>query len=351
MQPQTAVITGEVFEKHRPPGYSHPERPARVRVIREEAARLASDGIVALLEPRSVPLEEATRVHDQDYVGMVAEASEYPQYLDPDTYVGPGSLEAALHALGTAYEAARLAYEGRYRVVYAAVRPPGHHAGKRRAAGFCLFNNIAYAAQRMIEDHGLKRIAIIDVDAHWGDGTAEIFYDRRDVLYISFHQDPRTLYPGRGFPEELGRGEGLGYTVNIMMPPLATDQLYLKAWHEIAMPILERYKPQLILVSLGFDAHKDDPLTDLALTLEGYWALLREVLVLAERLTGRGLALMLEGGYDLRVLRDGVRVVASLTEEEPPVREESVEAPGETVGRFRRFVERVKKALEPYWEL
>ncbi len=348
--PSVAVVTGEVFEKHRPPG-GHPERPERVRVIREEAGRLAEEGLVELLEPVSVPLEEAERIHERLYVEEVVEAAEEGRWLDPDTYAGPGSLEAALHALGSVWRAASLAYEGRYRVVYAAVRPPGHHASRDRAAGFCLFNNVAYAAQRLIDERGVERVAILDVDAHWGDGTAEIFYRRRDVLYISFHQDPRTLYPGRGFPEELGAGEGRGYTVNIIMPPYANDAMYAEAWERVAKPILEQYRPQALLVSLGFDAHMDDPLTDLALSLKGYWWILREALRTATRLGVRGVAIALEGGYDLRVLREGVRVVAGLEADEPPVEEEPFEAPGDAWGRFKRFLERVVDALSPYWSL
>ncbi len=347
--PEVAVITGPVFEEHRPPDY-HPERPERVRVIREEAEKLAAEHRVDILKPVLVELSEATRVHEPRYVEYVKIAvEEAPRYLDPDTYVSPGTLEAALAALGSVYRAAELVYERKYRVVYAAVRPPGHHAGPDRAAGFCIFNNIAYAAQRLLDEHGVERIAILDVDAHWGDGTADIFYGRRDVLYISFHQDPRTLYPGRGFPEELGKGEGRGYTVNIIMPPLANDAMYAEAWEEIAEPILREYQPDMVLVSLGFDAHRDDPLTDLGLTLQGYWWVLRQALHVAEEVAGRGLALALEGGYDLRVLREGTRMVTGLTGDKPPVWEEPVEDLGEARGRFRRFLERVRRALEPYW--
>ncbi len=346
----TCIIVGRVFEKHRPPGY-HPERPERVKVIMDEALRLAREKLVSLVEPRSVPATEASRVHDEEYVRMVLEEADHPHYIDPDTYIGPGSIEAALAALGSAYEAARLVYSGRCRVAYAAVRPPGHHAGRSRAAGFCIFNNIAYAAQRMIEEECLERVAIVDIDAHWGDGTAEIFYERHDVLYISFHQDPRTLYPGRGFPEELGRRDGRGYTINIIMPPYATDELYIEAWERIAKPILEQYEPQLVLVSLGFDAHRDDPLTDLALSLEGYWRLLREVLLAAEKLSKHGIGVVLEGGYDLRVLREGVDVIAGLGGSRPPVREEPWKAPGEARGRMRTYLERIVEALKPYWRL
>ncbi len=348
--PDAAVIVGEVFEKHRPPD-SHPERPERVRVIREEASRLASLGEIDLLEPVSVTLDEAKRVHDPAYVEYIAGSEGEPRYLDPDTYIGPGSLEAALHALGSVYRAASLVYEGRYRIVYAAVRPPGHHAGRDRAAGFCIFNNVAYAAQRLLDESSAERIAILDFDAHWGDGTAEIFYDRRDVLYISFHQDPRTLYPGRGFPEELGRGEGRGYTVNIIMPPYANDAMYAEAWERVARPILEQYKPHAVIVSLGFDAHMDDPLTDLALSLTGYWWLLHETLVTANRLGVKGVAVALEGGYDLRVLREGVKAVVYAGRDEPPVKEEPFDSPGEARGRFKRFLERIVDALSPYWKL
>ena len=236
-------------------------------------------------------------------------------------------------------------------MVYAAVRPPGHHAGRDRAAGFCIFNNVAYAAQRLLDETSAERIAILDFDAHWGDGTAEIFYDRRDVLYISFHQDPRTLYPGRGFPEELGRGEGRGYTVNIIMPPYANDAMYAEAWERIARPILEQYNPHAVLVSLGFDAHMDDPLTDLALSLTGYWWLLHETLRTAEKLGVKGIAVALEGGYDLRVLREGVKVVVYAGSDEPPVKEEPFDSPGDARGRFKRFMERIIDALSPYWRL
>ncbi len=213
--------------------------------------------------------------------------------------------EAALKAAGGTIEAVRRVIAGEMRRAFCAVRPPGHHAEADRAMGFCIFNNVALGAASALQA-GLKRIAIVDWDLHHGNGTQAAFYDTDRVLYISFHQSPH--YPGTGAESEKGVGSGLGYTINIPMVAGSSDIDYRGAFDEIVIPALSNYKPQLIMISAGFDAHQDDPLGSLYLTTEYFGEMTRALREMAERYSNGRIVSVLEGGYNFAALKDSVTV-------------------------------------------
>ncbi len=301
--PVTAYTYDRLFLEHNWPG--HPENRARLERI---MARLHEEELLTrmtLVSPHPVPLDLLARVHDAAYVGGLQTFSEQGGgYIDADTYVGPRSFEAARLAAGGAAELVRAVLERRAHNGIALVRPPGHHAVRAIGMGFCLFNNIAVAAQTALDEFDLHRILIIDWDVHHGNGTQDIFYSSPQVLLFSTHQYP--FYPGTGGVGEIGEGAGRGYTVNVPLPSGVGDEGFRRVYDEILVPIAERFRPELILVSAGFDAHWDDPLAGLRLSLPGYWALSQAVLSLADRLCAGRMVAVLEGGYNLTVLSNAV---------------------------------------------
>jgi acetoin utilization deacetylase AcuC-like enzyme len=299
--------------RHRAPG--HPERPERIDAI--EAA-LGADVKLRDLpwrRPERVRRERLDSVHRPAFVEAIhragAQADERGEgsWLDPDTWLGPGSLEAALVAAGAGVTATEIALSGESGAAFSFCRPPGHHASKARAMGFCVFNNVAVAAQEAL-DGGLERVAIVDFDVHHGNGTEDIFYERSDVLYLSCHQSP--LYPGTGAADDRGRGEGEGFTVNVPLPPGGGDGEYLAVFDRVFGPALREYRPELLLLSAGFDAHHRDALAQMEVTSAGYGLLGARIRGWAEELCGGRSAWFLEGGYDLEGLSTGV--VAVVTE-------------------------------------
>ncbi|MFN2466461.1 MAG: histone deacetylase [Candidatus Dormibacteria bacterium] len=310
------VISHPASYLHHPP--DHPERPERIAAI--ESAIAADPGLLALpslqldLPPDSpVPgaaegRRLAATVHDDRHVdamfaaGAEAENRGAGAWLDADTYFGPGTLEAACAALLSSRAAVEAVLSGDTSSAFSFCRPPGHHATRRQAMGFCIFNNVAAAAQYAL-DAGLERVAIVDFDVHHGNGTQDVFYERADVLYISTHQWP--LYPGTGAVEEQGRGEGEGFTVNVPLPAGCGDRDYVAAFDDAVLPAIDRYAPELILVSAGFDAHSSDPLAAMEVTTAGFGSLARRLLGAAERNCSGRSAWILEGGYDLQALGSG----------------------------------------------
>jgi acetoin utilization deacetylase AcuC-like enzyme len=283
------------FARHRSPR-EHPERPERAEAARRAVASLGVARVEQLDAPR-VAREDAIRAHAVAHVDLVEQLGEEHRDLDPDTYAGPGTRDAALHAAGGAAALGR-ALAGGARRGLAIARPPGHHAEHDRAMGFCILNNVAIAARTAI-DRGARRVAIVDWDAHHGNGTQQIFEGDEAVLFVSLHQWP--LYPGSGAPDEIGSGAGAGKTVNLAMPPGSGLGEYGRAFSRVVLPVLEEHRPDVILVSAGFDAHARDPLAELALEEAGFAALSSELASLADRLDV-GLGLVLEGGYDLEAL-------------------------------------------------
>ena len=310
----TGYVFHPIYLEHTIP--SHPERKERLQRIMRS---LESSGTLARLAPiEATPLdaELLSTMHDPNYikrVEMVAESGG--GMLDPDTYVNPRSYEAALMAVGGLINAVEAVLLGQVDNAFALVRPPGHHALRDQGMGFCLFNNVALAAQYAIEKHCLSRILIADFDVHHGNGTQDAFYERADVLYFSTHQYPH--YPGTGHWRERGQREGEGYTVNVPLPYGVGDEGYAQAFEEILLPLARRYNPQLILVSAGYDAHWADPLAGMRLSTAGFHRLTTALVSLADELCQGRLVLTLEGGYDLSALSHSVLATfAALKREE-----------------------------------
>ena len=281
------------------PGSGHAESPARLRAVLEALDDPRFSAIERIKAPRATR-EQLERAHNPDYVDHVFESapSDGRVPLDPDTVMSPGSLEAALRAAGAACAATDAVLANETRRAFCAVRPPGHHATRNQAMGFCLFNSIAVAATHALSAHGLHRVAIVDFDVHHGNGTQEIFRHDPRLLYTSSHQMP--LYPGTGAANE----HGAGNIVNAPLQPGAGSIEFRAVWDTRLLPQLDLFRPQLLLISAGFDAHARDPLADLQLTTADYAWITRRLCELADRYAQGRVVSMLEGGYDLQALRE-----------------------------------------------
>ncbi len=290
-------------------GPDHPERPERIAAIRD---RLRDRGLLDSLlriRPDPCPIERIARLHATGHIEAIRDACRRaPARLDPDTGVSRGSWQAALLSAGGALAGCEAVMSGRARAAFVTCRPPGHHAEADRAMGFCLFNNVAIAARYLQDEHGVGRVLIVDWDVHHGNGTQHLFEEDDTVFYFSTHQFP--FYPGTGDAREAGRGRGLGFTLNVPLPAGSGDVEYLKAFREVLRPAIDRFRPEAILISAGFDAHRDDPLAGMRVTAAGY-AGITAVVVEAAAAHCRGrIVSLLEGGYDLDAL--GASVEAHL---------------------------------------
>lgn len=296
------MVTGIVFHREYLLHEQSPTHPERVERLAYTLDQLKEEGIlesnvIKILEPKPASLEDILEVHTREYVNFLKRESDRGGgIIDLDTNIPKGVFERALLAAGGAIKAAKAVLEKEVDNSYAMVRPPGHHAKSYTGAGFCYFNNVAIAVKWLLKK-GFKRIAILDFDAHHGDGTQEIFYEDDRVLFISIHQIP--LYPGTGYPWECGSGKGEGFTINIPMPPGAGDEDYFLAMDEIITPVLKEFVPEFIAVSLGLDAHFTDPITGLALTSKGYAELMKKTVEISEEICNGRLFVVLEGGYSV----------------------------------------------------
>lgn len=281
------------------PGAGHPESPARLRAVLDGLDDPCFARVQRVEAPRATR-EQLLRVHDAQYVdGIFANApASGSMRLDPDTVMSPGSLEAALRAAGAVCAAIDAVMRNETPRAFCAVRPPGHHATRDTAMGFCLFNSIAVGAAHAFDMHGLQRVAIVDFDVHHGNGTQAIFESDPRVLYVSSHQMP--LYPGTGAASE----RGMGNVVNAPLPLNAGSTEFREAWNEILLPAIDAFGPQLLLVSAGFDAHRLDPLAQLQLETGDYAWITRRLRELADRHAHGRMISALEGGYDLQALRE-----------------------------------------------
>jgi acetoin utilization deacetylase AcuC-like enzyme len=291
--------------------YGHPENHQRLAAV---IAHLANAGIldkVDLQKPQAADWEIIERVHSRSYLAQLRAAkSDRTIWLDPDTYFTPQSLDIALRAAGGSILCVDEVASNSSKVAFALPRPPGHHATRDTAMGFCLFNHIAVGAQRLMEEHGVERIAIVDFDVHHGNGTQDIFYDNPDVLFLSVHESP--LFPGTGAASETGGANAEGCTVNVPLPAGCGDTIYQMTFRQIFEPVLSAFQPEFLLVSAGYDAHWRDPLANMVVTISGFAELMRILLEWADTWTGGKLVAYLEGGYDLEMLPPSVAATLQL---------------------------------------
>jgi acetoin utilization deacetylase AcuC-like enzyme len=339
---KTAVVVDQEYLKHEP-GDFHPERPERIQVLLDLASELDKRRF-QILPPRAATKSDIESCHGAEYVALVESTSRANRYaLDGDTITCRDSFGVGLLAVGGFLRlldsiAAREAENG-----FALVRPPGHHAQRDRAMGFCLFNTIAIGAQHLKRTYGAKRILIMDWDVHHGNGTQDAFYDDPSVLFISTHQYP--YYPGTGAVEETGINDGEGYTINIPLPAGCADSEYLRAFHDIVMPAAEKFAPEWILVSAGFDSHRRDPLGGMGVTEDGFSAMAQHLLQLAAQCADGKIALLLEGGYDLAALRSSVAAVLQVMERKKSVHDAAAPG-GEKIGPLIRTIQQVREKYQ-----
>lgn len=304
---KTAVYRDDLFLEHQP-GFSHPESPNRLRVIYDELDKDKIGGY--FLYPQFAPasLETLRLNHSTALVQQIAATQEKDHTaLDADTHTSARSHEAACLAAGALIDGITKIDQGKIDNAFCLVRPPGHHAERDRAMGFCLYNNVAIAARWAMQESGLQRIMIFDWDLHHGNGTQNSFYDTDRLLYLSSHQYPH--YPGTGALAEIGTGRGEGYTVNIPLPGGEGDMEYARLCNELVVPLARAYQPELILISCGFDIYDGDPLGLMRVTPAGFSWMTRAMVQIAEEVCGGKLLVTLEGGYNPTAMRDGTLAV------------------------------------------
>ena len=294
---------------------AHPERAARMVAIDRELSARDWLGFERITSP-AIDRAALESVHPPAYVASIERVcANGGGHLDLDTVVSPDSFDAALHAAGGAVRMVDLLLDGAAPYAFSAHRPPGHHATRARAMGFCLFNNIALAAQYALDARGLERVMIVDWDVHHGNGTNDIFHDTDRVLFVSIHQSP--LYPGTGPAGDVGSGQARGYTVNLPVPPGADDVVFCSLVDRVAVPLARAFAPQLVLISAGYDAHRDDPLGECQVTEHGYAAMTHSIRSICRTLEAP-LGCVLEGGYGLGALAASVAATLAALQEPLP---------------------------------
>ncbi len=301
------LVWDDGFLRHRT-GPDHPERPDRLRAVRQ---RLDADGWwtrLTQLPSESAPREVLERLHTGGYIDRLMHACVHGQpYIDdPDSAICEESEAIARLAVGGVLAACDAVMRGEVQRAFCAVRPPGHHVEADRSMGFCLYANAALAADHLVRTHGLERVAVVDFDVHHGNGTQHLLEERDDILFVSMHEDPAVQYPGTGFAHERGRGRGEGFTVNVPLRHGADDRVWRDAYGEHVAPALDRFAPQALVVSAGFDAATADPLGGLNVSTEGFAWITERLVAMADQYAEGKVVSMLEGGYDLEALAAGV---------------------------------------------
>ncbi len=320
-------IYNPLFEEHGVP--HHPENGARLAAITERLKQVGLWQELDHLQFAPATAEQVGWVHERNYIEHIRFLSEHGGgALDFDTQATEETYPAAMLAAGGCIAATEAVIAGELDSAICLVRPPGHHALPNQGMGFCFFNNVAIAAETALRAN-LDRVAILDFDAHHGNGTQEIFYSRGEVLYFSIHQSP--AFPGTGSVDEVGLDAGMGRTINVPLPPGTRDKHYLQAWQQIAVPALHAFQPDIVLISAGYDAHWRDPLVNMQMTTDGFYQLVQETWTTTADLCEGRLVVVLEGGYDLdalalsvenTVLALGGRQIRQHDEEPPPLHPE-----------------------------
>lgn len=329
----------------------HPENPQRLQSIYYMLDHKDFGDALVNIEPRFATLEEILWVHTPRYVDRILDSADRAHVRhDPDTVMSPQSYKAALMAAGGVMEAVKAVLTKQVRNAFALVRPPGHHAQKDRAMGFCIFNNEAIGARYALKVHGIQRVLIVDWDVHHGNGTQSIFYDDPQVLYFSAHRG--TFYPWTGEEQEVGSGKGEGYTVNVPLEPGCSNACYDNAIRHLLWPIARQYRPELLLVSAGFDIHHNDPLGSMNVTTEGFARMTGLLMEMAAELCDERLILVLEGGYNPQALRDSVEMVLwELMGNSMINKEEMQQVEDAQYTEIAKTIDRVKEVHRRYWDL
>ena len=298
---KTGLVTSDTFQNH-DTGPGHPEQIARISVINENFKKLNNPNIL-WKKPSIISDEIIKNTHDPKYVDLVKKSfpSKGFSSLDGDTIISPGSKEATFDAAGSIIAAIDGIQNKEFKNAFASVRPPGHHCNQNKAAGFCILNNIAIGAKYLLNKYKYKKIAIIDFDVHHGNGTQDIFYENESVLFISTHQYP--YYPGSGSEQEKGKFNNI---YNIPLPAGTNSEEYFNAF-ERALKRLREFKPEFVLISAGFDAHKDDPLAQIKLETEDFYNITKRILETSKKYCNGKVVSILEGGYDLQALKDSTK--------------------------------------------
>jgi acetoin utilization deacetylase AcuC-like enzyme len=342
--PLTLVSSDRFADHLTPPG--HPERVARAEVMQVVASEFGAAG-GDVIAPTAAGDDDLARVHDREYISLIRETAGRAVALDPDTFTSPDTYEVARLAAGAAITAVDRVMDRRDGTrALALVRPPGHHAERNRAMGFCFFNNIAIAAAHA-RARGLSRVAIVDYDVHHGNGTQAAFYADPSVLFISSHQFP--FYPGTGAADEIGSGDGEGFTVNLPIEAGAGDADYDLVYQRVVFPVLAQFRPQLILVSAGFDAYLDDPLGGMRVTARQFERLTATIARAADDLCDGRVVAISEGGYDLPGLAACFRAAIRALHEQPVV--DSASPPSGSAPRGEACLAAVRPNLAKYWKL
>jgi acetoin utilization deacetylase AcuC-like enzyme len=339
----SAILYDEKFLDHEAVGY-HPECPERLTGIMEHLQKAGLWEKSEIRPSRPATFDELTLCHSEGYVERALKTLENaPGHFDADTFFSEGSRDAALGAAGGTIDLAHAALDGEIDWGFGLVRPPGHHATVSRAMGFCIFNNAALASASAIQSGRCDRVWIFDWDVHHGNGSQDIFYHRKDVFYSSVHQWP--FYPGSGTSDETGEGDGKGFTANVPYPSRAGDEEYLAVLSDLLIPIMKEFKPGLIVVSAGFDAHHEVLLGGMGLTPDGYAAMTRILKSAADEHCGGKMLFVLEGGYNIEAISDAAaRVIEVMHGKEAAL---DAGAPGK---RFRDYLDRTRLELAPYWK-
>ena len=295
---KTALITSDTYKNHNT-GDGHPEKIDRVTAVIDNFQKLDNKNLI-WKKPSKFEKSLLIKTHSSEYIDHVDRS--YPQngfnFLDGDTVVSPGSKEATMDAVGSIIAAIDGVEEKEFKNAFCAVRPPGHHSEKEKSMGFCIYNNVAVGANYLIKKYNYKKIAIIDFDVHHGNGTQDIFFNNEKVLYISTHQYP--YYPGSGSDKEKGKYNNI---YNIPLPAGTTSEEYLNAYEHV-LKKLKQFRPEFILFSAGFDAHKDDPLAQLHLKSKDFYDITKRTLITSKSLCNGKIVSILEGGYDLNALKE-----------------------------------------------
>ncbi|MGA1797131.1 MAG: histone deacetylase [bacterium] len=327
----------------------HPESPKRLAAVYEALESIERCVPLVYIRPRHASEDELALVHERAYIRRIANIRRFPTLLDPDTPVTEHSFDAAVLAAGGLLDAVDRVVGDQPSPVFALVRPPGHHAERDMARGFCLFNNVAIAAKYARKRHGVRRVLICDWDVHHGNGTQHAFYEDPTVLYFSVHQFPH--YPGTGHLLETGTGPGKGFTINIPLPHGQGDREYRAIFREILVPVARTFRPELILVSAGFDPLHCDPLAGMELTEKGFASMTSDLMGLAASFCPGRLILSLEGGYHLPGIVACIdRVIRTLSGQGERC-EQADDPPGRIHEAARNVIDRAKAVLAPHWEV